>query len=60
NRVSSVAKTLKQAETQRGTKQGGTLTRLAADVERDASRSSDPARVRRLAGVISDLAGAAR
>lgn len=60
NRVSSVAKTLKQAETQQGTKQGGTLTRLAADLERDAGRSSDPARVRLLAGVISDLAGAAR
>ena len=43
-----------------GRETGGTLTKLAADLERDAGRSSDPARVRLLAGVISDLAGAAR
>jgi hypothetical protein len=59
-RVSKIAKTLQKAEKQNGKKQAETLTRLAGELERDAQASSDPPRVRRLEGSVTDLATAAQ
>jgi uncharacterized membrane-anchored protein len=53
-----VAQALAKAEKQHGEKQAATLTRLAAELERDAARSSDSTRVRRLAAAVTDLASA--
>jgi hypothetical protein len=55
-----VARELDRAEKLQGAAQRTALTRLAADVERDAAGAGDPARVRSLASAVRDLAGARR
>ncbi|HEX8694385.1 MAG TPA: hypothetical protein VF746_18330 [Longimicrobium sp.] len=59
-RVTRVARDLDQAERLRGVARRNALTRLATQLESDAAGSADAARVRALAGVVRDLAGAGR
>ncbi len=58
-RVSQVAKALKQAEKQSGGRRAAALTKLAAELDRDAAASSDSIGVRRLQTSVAELANAA-
>jgi hypothetical protein len=60
DRATRTARELDRAEKLQGTAQRTALTRLAADVERDAAGAGDPARVRSLASAVRDLAAAPR
>jgi hypothetical protein len=55
-RVDAVREALNSAERSSTANRKGALDRLAAQLERDASRSSDAAKVRTLTGVVRELA----
>jgi hypothetical protein len=55
---SRIASRLAAAERMRGTARRGALTALAAQLDRDAARAADAAKVRMLAGAVRDLARA--
>ena len=59
-RIAAVRKALARAEKASGTARGEALTRLAEELDRDASGAGDAAKVRMLAGAARDLAGASR
>jgi hypothetical protein len=61
DRLARLAQDLEQAERLDGRRQqAALLTRLAAELERHVSSAADPARVRALAGVVTELASAQR
>ena len=51
-----VAGALRRAEAARGAARRAQLTALAAQLDRDAARAADAAKVRTLAGVVRDMA----
>jgi hypothetical protein len=55
-RIASVRKTLDNAEKAQGAKRSAALKGLASQLEREASGSSDSAKVEKLAGAVKDLA----
>ncbi len=57
NRTARIARDLDRAEQMTGEARRAALTRLAAQLERDARGAADSARVRELAGVVKELAG---
>jgi hypothetical protein len=57
DRIAAARGALDRAERESGGQRRATLEALAAELERDAARSSDAARVRALATVVRDLAG---
>ncbi|HEX7091898.1 MAG TPA: hypothetical protein VF192_17405 [Longimicrobiales bacterium] len=57
DRIATVRGALDRAEGQSGEQRRAALRALAAELERDAARSSDAARVRALAGVVRELGG---
>ena len=59
-RMTAISSALTAAEAQSGPARRTTLTKLATDVERDASGAKDAARVRAMAAAIKDLAAASR
>jgi hypothetical protein len=56
NRTARIARDLDRAEQMTGAARRAALTRLAAQLERDARGAADSARVRALAGVVKELA----
>ena len=59
-RIDAVRQALKDAEHASGNQRSTSLTLLASQLDGDASGSGDAAKVRMLAGVVRDLASAAR
>jgi len=59
-RCGAIMSMLVRAEQQQGDARRGVLRQLAADLQGDAQRAADPAKVRTLAAQVGDLAGAAR
>jgi len=53
-----ISAALRRAESARGAARRAQLTALAAQLDRDAARAADAAKVRMLAGAVRDLAGA--
>lgn len=60
SRLAAVRASLTDAEGQRGTRRGSTLTQLSVEVARDAAASPDAAKVRMLVQAINELASEAR
>ena len=60
DRCGAVASMLGRAEQLQGAERRGVLTQLATDLQGDQQRAADPTRVGALAGVVRDLAAAAR
>ena len=59
-RIAQVARDLEQAEHLEGAEQQSALTRLAVQLDRDASQAADATRVRALAAVVRDLSTSSR
>ena len=59
-RCGAITSMLGRAEQLQGDARRGVLQQLATDLQRDAQGAADQAKVRTLAGVVTDLAGAAR
>jgi len=59
-RCGAIMSMLHRAEQLTGDARRGVLQQLATDLQRDAQGAADQAKVRALAGVVTDLAGAAR
>jgi hypothetical protein len=59
-RCGAIASMLRRAEKARGDARRSVLQQLATDLQRDAASAADQAKVRMLAGAVTDLANAAR
>ena len=57
-RTARIAATLARAEKASGDERRAALERLAGEIEKDAERAADSARVKKLAGAVADLAKA--
>ncbi len=60
DRISAIRQTLTSAERASGAQRHGVLTQLATQLDGDAGGAGDASKIRMLAGVVRDLAGASR
>jgi len=56
SRISGVRQSLTSAEQAAGSQRSGALSQLASQLDNDANASSDPAKLRKLAQAVRDLA----